>query len=112
LSPAGPWSLEWRGAMSTCPSSCTGTCPEIVPVEITQNIIEFTQSVTEYTFEDTGDGSTQEFTLAHTPVAMIVVSIGGVVQPPSAYDLDGAVITFDDAPADGEPVFVRCLVAS
>jgi hypothetical protein len=81
-------------------------------VEITQNVIEFTQGVTEYTFEGTGDGNTQGFTLAHTPVTMIVVSIGGVVQPPSAYGLNGAVITFDDAPEDGEPVFVRCLVAS
>lgn len=96
--------------MSTCPAACTGTCPEIVPVEITQNIIEFTPDITEYVFEDTGDGSTREFTLANAPVVMILVAIGGVVQPPTAYQLVGAVITFDDAPADGEPVLVRCLV--
>jgi hypothetical protein len=98
--------------MSTCPASCTGTCPEIVPVEVTQTVISFTPNVTEYVFEDTGDGSTTEFTLAHTPVVMIVVSVGGVVQPPAAYTLDGATLDFDDAPADGEPVFVRCFVAA
>jgi hypothetical protein len=98
--------------MSTCPSSCTGTCPEIVPVEITQNIISFASgNGVEYVYEATGDGTTTEYTLASTPLLILGISIGGVDQPTGAYTLAGAVLTFDDAPADGEDILVRCLTA-
>jgi hypothetical protein len=81
-------------------------------VEITQNIISFAGgNGVEYVYEATGDGTTTEYTLASTPLLILGISIGGVDQPTGAYTLAGAVLTFDDAPADGEDILVRCLTA-
>ena len=51
-------------------------------------------------YESTGDGTTQSFTLGWTPgtTASMVVSVGGVVQPPSSYSVLGNVVTFAEAP--------------
>jgi len=98
--------------MSTCPSACTGTCPEIVPVTITQTIVPFPTDTVEYVFTEVGNGIKTMFTLLHAPILVLGVSIGGVSQPPDAYTLStnpAITITFDDAPADGELVLVRCL---
>ena len=95
--------------MSSCPASCTGTCPEIVPVEITQNIMEFGTDVEEYAYEGTGNGSDKTFDMGYEPTLTLGVSVGGVDQPPSAYSIAGTNITFDDAPGNGEKILVRML---
>ena len=63
----------------------------------------------------TGDGSTTEFTLSHTPAnnESLMVTINGVLQHPSnastarAYALIASIIQFTAAPANGDEIQVR-----
>ena len=65
----------------------------------------------------TGDGSTTEFTLSHTPAnnESLMVTINGVLQHPSnastarAYTLIASIIQFTAAPANGDEIQVRHL---
>ena len=65
----------------------------------------------------TGDGSTTEFNLSHTPAnnESLMVTINGVLQHPSnattsrAYSLIGSVLKFTAAPANGDEIQVRHL---
>jgi len=95
--------------MSTCPASCTGTCPEIVPVEITQNIMEFGTDVEAFDYEGAGNGADGTFDMGYEPTLVLGVFVGNVAQPPSTYAIAGTNITFDDAPADGETILVKML---
>ena len=51
-----------------------------------------------------GDGDTTEFTLTDTPVGKVIVMVGNEVC--TSYTLNGAEITFDEAPADGTEIVV------
>ena len=63
----------------------------------------------------TGDGSTTEFTLSHTPAnnESLMVTINGVLQHPSnastarAYSLIASIIEFTAAPGVGDEIQVR-----
>jgi len=73
--------------------------------------------VTPSLFETTGDGETTTFSLGFNPgsVASLVVSIGGVLQPTSAYTVNTVTktITFlDDAPAEDDIVHVTSFYSS
>lgn len=59
----------------------------------------------------TGDGTWTMKTLSSTPLNInyTIVAIGGVFQPREAYDVTGAVITFDDAPPNGAIVEVTII---
>lgn len=51
-----------------------------------------------------GDGDTTEFSLTDTPVGKVVVMVGNEVC--TSYTLNGAEITFDEAPADEVEILV------
>jgi hypothetical protein len=59
----------------------------------------------------TGDGSWTMKTLSSTPLNInyTIVAIGGVFQPRDAYDVTGAVITFDDPPPNGAIVEITII---
>jgi hypothetical protein len=59
----------------------------------------------------TGDGSWTMKTLSSTPLNInyTLVAIGGVFQPRDAYDVTGAVITFDDPPPNGAVVEITII---
>ena len=59
----------------------------------------------------TGDGSWTMKTLSSTPLNInyTIVGIGGVLQPRDAYDVTGAVITFDDPPPNGAIVEITII---
>ena len=59
----------------------------------------------------TGDGSWTMKTLSSTPLNInyTLVAIGGVFQPRDAYDVTGAVITFDDPPPNGAIVEITII---
>ena len=67
--------------------------------------------------EHTGDGTTTAFAFSGyngTADGGYIVSVGGIDQPPSVYsvnDTDGGTLTFNAAPASGEIVSIRALVA-
>ena len=96
--------------MSTCPSSCTGSCPEIVPVTLTQTIISLNDAeVVEDDYETTGNGITQSYDLGYVPRLIMVVSIGGNPQGATKWSVAGQIITFTDIPAVGEDIMVHFL---
>lgn len=57
----------------------------------------------------TGDGSTTQFTLSAKPEddQFVIVTIDGVTQHTNAYSLNGAVLTFSEAPATGDTIETR-----
>ena len=101
--------------MSTCPSSCIGSCPEIVPVTINQYTLDFLSSLTSGAaatpYESVGDGVTAAFTLPDTPMLILEVAVGGLAQGNSKWSLTGAVITFTDIPELDEAIMVRYIPA-
>ena len=62
-------------------------------------------------YEATGNGVLVSFTLGWTPgtTASMVVSVGGVIQPPSSYTVVGNILTFTEAPPNGSVVLVNGL---
>jgi hypothetical protein len=99
--------------MSTCPSSCTGTCPEIVPVTINQTVIDFGTEAEVVDFVDTGTGVKDDFDLGYEALEILLVSVGSADQaPPAAYSVvttTTTVVTFATAPALGETVHIKYL---
>ncbi len=95
----------------TCPSSCTGSCPEIVPVTINQYTLDFLGSLAggaaASAYETVGDGVTQAFTLPSTPALILQVAIGGIPQGNTKWSLATATLTFTDIPELGESIMVR-----
>jgi hypothetical protein len=67
--------------------------------------------------EHTGDGTATAFTFSGyngTADGGYIVSVGGIDQPPSVYsvsDTAGGTLTFNAAPASGEIVSIRALIA-
>lgn len=67
--------------------------------------------------EHTGDGTTTAFTFSGyngTADGGYIVSVGGIDQPPSVYSVsatNGGTLTFNAAPASGEIVSIRAMVA-
>ena len=103
--------------MSTCPASCTGTCPEIVPVTINQTTIDFGTEAEVVDFTGTGNGSNQVFDLLAVAFEILLVAVGSADQNPAlsptpAYTVvtgTTTVITFAAPPALGENVHVKYL---
>lgn len=99
--------------MSTCPASCTGTCPEIVPVTINQTVIDFGTEAEIADFSGTGTGAQTVFDLGALAFEILLVSVGSADQiPTEAYTpANGATttITFLSPPALGEKVHVKYL---
>lgn len=102
--------------MSTCPASCTGTCPEIVPVTINQTTIDFGTEAVVVDYTGTGDGANQVFDLGAVALEILLVAVGSADQNPAlsptpAYTLDitNQIITFAAPPALGENVHVKYL---
>jgi hypothetical protein len=99
--------------MSTCPSSCTGTCPEIVPVTINQTVIDLGTEADVVDFVGTGTGSKYDFNLGYVALEILLVSVGSADQaPPAAYSVattTTTVVTFTTAPANGETVHIKYL---
>lgn len=61
--------------------------------------------------ESVGTGSTTAFTLGWTPgtSASLIVSVGGVTQPPSSYTVNGNTLTFSEAPPNGTTIVANGL---
>jgi hypothetical protein len=56
----------------------------------------------------TGNGSTSAFTLSTAPLDanQTIVSVGGILQPKSAYSVSGTTLTFSSTPSNGVPIEV------
>ena len=113
--------------MPTCPSSCTGSCPEIVPVTITQVTISFDTSEIANTreyfvgadFTDNGDG-TSYITLGAEPLDPEQVSViyNGNEQGEDAagaqanFSVSGSVLTLKFVPTAAETIQVKYWAAA
>jgi hypothetical protein len=81
----------------SCISCYNGACPEVIPeVNITQTILRLAEGDAEVTTETflavTGTG----VTLSAVPLSGFAVGawVNGVMQPPEAFSVAGAVVTF------------------
>lgn len=111
----------------TCPSSCTGSCPEIVPVTINQTTITFDsddmQVINDYfigsDFSDNGDG-TSTVTLSDTPLdaEQIDVYLNGLAQGEDTsgtqanFTLSGADLTLAFVPTVSDKIHVKYWAAA
>lgn len=75
--------------------------------------VNITTDATLYQDTYVGDGVTLEFTLPATPLDAnsVIVSINGVLQDPSTYSVEGATLSFVDAPSVDDNIDVRVIVA-
>lgn len=71
----------------------------------------YVQGVTQTENVFTGNGSQTAFTLTQTPPTResLLVTVDGVVQPTSEYNLSGATLTLSEAPASGTNIRVLML---
>ncbi len=96
--------------MSTCPASCTGTCPEIVPVTINQTVIDFGTEAEVADYSATGNGVQTVFDLGALAFEILLVAVGSADQiPTTAYTTADTKITFTSPPAAGESIHVKYL---
>jgi hypothetical protein len=61
--------------------------------------------------EYTGDGATVTYSLGASSVINAIISINGIVQPPTRYTLAGNTVTFGEAPPLGALVDIRSISA-
>ena len=106
--------------MSDCCSTCQGSCPEVVPVTVTQTIIDLGDGAAfqEELFSlDAGTvtGSANTITLAYAPVSAANLQLfrNGVLQRRTVdYTISGAVITLNaGAPATAGEQFAAKYLA-
>lgn len=99
--------------MATCPASCTGSCPEIVPVTIYQTVLQLDSTDVTHgrlyklgsDFTNNGDG-TSHFDLTYAPLInkQLMVFLNGKAQGEDSsgaqfnFSLSGTVLTLQFVP--------------
>jgi hypothetical protein len=93
--------------------TCNETAPDpLETVNLTQTVLHLGADMIQHEWSGVGTGAQLAWTMDAVFLKIDFVAVGQAVQPDDAYTIVSDVLTLDDAPADGENVTVRGLIAA